>query len=91
MTEKERNKRLFLLLKKLIESDDTESIELIESLVVNDTQAMKKSFEIMTTKKFESTEEETWGKDLPMVYLDIDGWMVKLWKDGTIEKIEKIK
>ena len=34
-------------------------------------------------------EEETWGKDKPMVYLDDDGWVVKHWKDGTIEKIQK--
>jgi len=34
-------------------------------------------------------EEETWGKDKPMVYLDDDGWIVKHWKDGTIEKISK--
>ena len=34
-------------------------------------------------------EEDTWGKDLPLVYLDKDGWVVKHWKDGTIEKIQK--
>jgi hypothetical protein len=34
-------------------------------------------------------EEETWGKDKPMVYLDDDGWIVKHWKDGTIEKLKK--
>ena len=34
-------------------------------------------------------EEDTWGKDLPLVYLDEDGWIVKHWKDGTIEKIQK--
>ena len=34
-------------------------------------------------------EEQTWGKDIPMVYLDEDGWVVKHWKDGTIEKIQK--
>jgi hypothetical protein len=26
---------------------------------------------------------------MPMVYLDDDGWIVKHWKDGTIEKIKK--
>ena len=36
-------------------------------------------------------EEETWGKDRPMVYLDDNGWIVKHWKDGTIEKISKPK
>lgn len=34
-------------------------------------------------------EEQTWGKDLPLVYLDDNGWVVKHWKDGTIEKIQK--
>ena len=36
-----------------------------------------------------SVEEQTWGKDRPMVYLDDNGWIVKHWKDGTIEKIKK--
>jgi hypothetical protein len=34
-------------------------------------------------------EEETWGKNKPMIYLDDNGWIVKHWKDGTIEKIQK--
>lgn len=34
-------------------------------------------------------EEQTWGRDLPLVYLDDNGWVVKHWKDGTIEKIQK--
>jgi hypothetical protein len=34
-------------------------------------------------------EEQTWDKDLPMVYLDEDGWIVKHWKDGTIAKLKK--
>ena len=34
-------------------------------------------------------EEQTWGKDLPLVYLDENGWIVKHWKDGTIEKLKK--
>jgi hypothetical protein len=34
-------------------------------------------------------EEQTWDKGMPMVYLDDDGWIVKHWKDGTIEKIQK--
>ena len=25
-------------------------------------------------------EEDTWGKDRPMVYLDDNGWIVKHWK-----------
>ena len=36
-------------------------------------------------------EEQTWDKDRPMVFLDDNGWIVKHWKDGTIEKISKPK
>jgi hypothetical protein len=47
-TERERNKALMLLLDKLIAEKDIESIKLLESLVANDTPAMKKSYQIMT-------------------------------------------
>ncbi len=47
MTERERNKRLFLLLQKLINEGDIKSVRLIETLLVNDTIAMRKSFQIM--------------------------------------------
>lgn len=33
-------------------------------------------------------EADTWGKGLPMVYMDKDGWIVKHWKDGKIEKVK---
>jgi len=36
-------------------------------------------------------DADTWGQGLPKVYMDKDGWLVKHWKDGTIEKIKKIK
>jgi hypothetical protein len=36
-----------------------------------------------------SVENETWDKGKPMVYRDDDGWIVKHWKDGTIEKIKR--
>jgi len=36
-----------------------------------------------------AVEAETWDKGLPKIYLK-DGWIVKHWKDGTIEKIKKI-
>lgn len=36
-------------------------------------------------------EEDTWDRGLPKIYLDNDGWIVKHWKDGRIDKIEKIK
>ena len=48
MTEKERNKRLLLLLQKLIEEKEFEFIDLLETMVDRDTPAMRKSFEVMT-------------------------------------------
>lgn len=50
MNEKERNKRLILLINKLIDQNDMDNIELLETLVNNDTIAMKKSFSIFTDK-----------------------------------------
>jgi desulfoferrodoxin (superoxide reductase-like protein) len=32
-------------------------------------------------------EEFTWDKGLPMIYMNEDGYIVKHWKDGKIEKI----
>lgn len=46
MKESERNKRLMLLINKLIGEKDIESIELIETLIKNDTESMKKSFSL---------------------------------------------
>jgi hypothetical protein len=34
-------------------------------------------------------EQDTWEKDLPMVYLDENRNIVKHWKDGTIEIVGK--
>ena len=48
MNERERNKRLILLLDKLIVEKDLEAIELIQSMVIKDTPAMIKSFEVIT-------------------------------------------
>ncbi len=48
MTEKERNKRLFILLQYLQTKGDKESIELLKTMVEKDTPAMQKTFEIMT-------------------------------------------
>ena len=54
----------------------------------------KKIAKVLRSEQFKESfrkrvEEDTWGKDLPLVYLDEDGWVVKHWKDGTIEKIQK--
>lgn len=48
MKEKDRNYRLMLLITKLHKENDKDSLELLKSMVDNDTPAMKKSFEIMT-------------------------------------------
>jgi hypothetical protein len=50
MTEKERNKRFFLLLQKLVLEKDEKSVELLKTMVEKDTIAMQKSFEIMIKK-----------------------------------------
>lgn len=51
-------------------------------------------WELFNSPEFKDTirkniEAATWGKDRPMIYIDDDGWVVKHWKDGTIEKIKK--
>lgn len=48
MTEKERNKRLFLLLNELLKIKDLDSIELLRTMVEKDSESMKHSFKIMT-------------------------------------------
>lgn len=35
-------------------------------------------------------EKDTWDKDLPMIYLDREGWIVKHYKNGVIKKIKKV-
>ena len=54
----------------------------------------KRLSDIIRSEQFKESfrkrvEEQTWGKDLPLVYLDENGWIVKHWKNGTIEKIQK--
>lgn len=61
--EVERNERLFLLLVKLIENKDLKSIELLETLVKNDTPAMIQSFNIIKESgnfNFEEVPKPTW-------------------------------
>jgi hypothetical protein len=36
-------------------------------------------------------EADTWGKGLPMIYMDEDRWIVKHWQDGRIERIKKVE
>lgn len=47
MSEKDRCKILMILIQKLYSENDIDSLELLKSLVDNDTDAMKKSYEIM--------------------------------------------
>ena len=37
----------------------------------------------------EKVKKETWDKDLPMIYIDKDGNVVKHWKDGTVKIIKE--
>ena len=48
LSQKERNRRLFLLLQIMINNQDNESIQLLETMLCNDTAAMQKSYQIMT-------------------------------------------
>jgi len=60
---------------------------------IEDNNWVKEAFE---SKEFKDAfrkqiEKDTWGNDLPMVYMDDDGWMVHHWKDGKIDKIKKLR
>lgn len=35
-------------------------------------------------------EKDTWDKDLPMVYLNEEGEIVRHYKDGTIKKVNSL-
>jgi hypothetical protein len=52
MKERERNKRFFLLMAKLLSERDEEAIELLGTMVATDTDAMQKIFRIMREKIF---------------------------------------
>jgi hypothetical protein len=47
MSERERNFRLFKLLIHLVNNKDLKSIELIETMIVNESPSMRRSFKIM--------------------------------------------
>jgi len=36
-------------------------------------------------------EDDTWGQDKPMYYVDDEGWLVEHHKDGTINKLKQLK
>lgn len=51
--------------------------------------------EIFKSKEFQEAfrkqvEKDTWGNDLPMIYMDDGGWIVRHYKDGKIERVQKI-
>lgn len=62
--------------------DDVEDQNLVSKIVTS------QEFKDSITK---SIVDATWGKGLPMVYMNRDGWIVKHWEDGTIKRIKKIK
>lgn len=51
MKEVERNKRLILLIQKLQSEKDIKNLELLKTLINNDTEAMKKTFEIINNNE----------------------------------------
>ncbi len=57
MTQVERNKRLFILLDKLVAEGDYDSIELIKTFVDKDSEAIQKTFEIMTQNDTEKKKK----------------------------------
>lgn len=38
-----------------------------------------------------AVEADTWEKGYPMYYMDKEGWLVEHWKDGTINRLRKLK
>lgn len=48
MKETERNKRLFMLLQKLIQENEREFIELLQTMIEKETPSLKMTFKIMT-------------------------------------------
>jgi hypothetical protein len=48
MTQRERNKRLLKLVGDLVRKEDVESLELIKTMLENDTESMKHGFKLMT-------------------------------------------
>ncbi len=46
-----------------------------------------KEFEKFKQSYGKKVEEDTWGKGLPMIYMDKTGKIVRHWKNGKIEII----
>ncbi len=56
-TEKERNIRLLLLLQDLLNDDNQYYIDFIKTMVLNDTPAIQKGFEIMTENYYKTKQD----------------------------------
>lgn len=52
MTEKERCKVFILLLQDLVKTKNTQALDVLKTMVEKDTEAMQKSFQIMTERYF---------------------------------------
>jgi len=55
-----------------------------------------KIIEAMQSEEFKASfrkqvEQDTWGQGKPMYYMDDDGWLVEHLKDGTINKLKRLK
>lgn len=62
----------------------------------DDIEDSNRVSEIFNSKEFQESfrkqvEKDTWGNDLPMIYLNDEGWIVRHYKDGTIEKVSKVE
>lgn len=68
------------------DDEDDESIFLTDEQEVEMLQS--KGFNDFVKRRI---QEETWGKGLPMIYMNDKKQVVKHWKDGKIEIIEDLK
>jgi hypothetical protein len=81
--------------------DDQEDFEAkmgeTEDIIPNDfDRETDKMIEALQSEEFKESfrkqvEEDTWGQGKPMFYTDAEGWLVEHHKDGTINKLKKLK
>ena len=70
-------------------NDSDADIEIPEDNEVDEIVEALRSDEFK--EKFrKQIEDDTWGQNKPMYYMDEDGWLVEHHKDDTIKKIKKI-
>lgn len=67
--------------KSIPDDFDSESDKIVEAL---QSEEFKEAFR-------KQVEQDTWGQGQPMYYQDNEGWLVEHHKDGTINKLKKLK